>query len=40
MIAVVGVLALASSARFYLVMTLGERVVNDSPLVMTTLIVW
>ena len=29
MIAVVGVLALASSARFYLVMTLGERVVAD-----------
>src|SRR5436305_5273738 len=29
MIAVVGVLALASAARFYLVMTIGERVVAD-----------
>ena len=29
MVAVVGVLALASGARFYLVMTLGERVVAD-----------
>src|SRR3982751_3930870 len=29
MIAVVGVLALASAARFYLVMTIGERIVAD-----------
>ncbi len=29
MIAVVGVLALASAARFYLVTTLGERIVAD-----------
>ncbi len=29
MVAVVGVLALASGARFYLVMTLGERIVAD-----------
>src|SRR5438477_9725813 len=29
MIAVVGVLALASAARYYLVMTIGERIVAD-----------
>ena len=29
MIAVVAVLALASAARYYLVMTIGERIVAD-----------